>query len=729
MTSSNRHRGGAVLAGFTFRHWLATCWSVVVAIATSTNIVLGQCEIVGTARITSSIAAPGDQFGWGISMFESMAVVGSTQRDTDAGYAKVLQRDALSPGGWSEVATLVADDGELHDRFGDWIAGDGDTIAVGAHADDGSTGSVYIFERDHGGPDNWGQVAKLAAADAATGDYFGDRLVLRGGLLAIAARWDDGKTGAVYIFKKGAGWADGSANQVAKLTAADATAGAEFGASIAIASDTLYVGAWLDDNQNGDDAGAMYVFREGAGWVDGDSNQIAKLITVDGAAGDRFGQSVATTADALVVGAYGDDGYAGSAYVFEEELGWADGAGNQRAKLTASDRQNVDYFSYRTIGLGTGYVVIASSSADDNGDESGAAYVFLKPAGGWGDMTESARLVVAQPNPDARLGVDIAVSDTTATIGAPGEDGFSGAVYVFDGLLDCNGDAILDACDIAGGTSSDCNGNAIPDECDISGASLMLRSGGPDGQCLDVDRNTMVVSASSPDPQPALIWGGNIAPECDCGGSLQDPQLTGITTHDSTDTWADFSREFTLPSRTENTLLLLKVRADDGAEIYLNDELIDTIDFRPTPSDPPVTHELQVDNPGLFREGRNTLQFRVVNTGDGQYGPPASRGGDGDCMFLQYEALITYSGSDCDTDGMLDECEFNFDGDGLIDDCDPDIDNDGVPNESDVCDYTPITLPPELIELNGGVLGDLDGDCDVDLVDYAIMQQRFTGPN
>ncbi len=85
--------------------------------------------------------------------------------------------------------------------------------------------------------------------------------------------------------------------------------------------------------------------------------------------------------------------------------------------------------------------------------------------------------------------------------------------------------------------------------------------------------------------------------------------------------------------------------------------------------------------------------------------------------------------SDCDHNGVPDECEADFDGDGLIDSCDPDIDGDGVPNDNDVCDYTPPGLPPELIEPDGSVLGDLDGDCDVDLDDFALMQARFTGPN
>jgi hypothetical protein len=68
----------------------------------------------------------------------------------------------------------------------------------------------------------------------------------------------------------------------------------------------------------------------------------------------------------------------------------------------------------------------------------------------------------------------------------------------------------------------------------------------------------------------------------------------------------------------------------------------------------------------------------------------------------------------------------DFDGDDAGDACDDDIDNDGIGNEADVCDYSPVGAT---VEPDGSILGDLDGDCDVDLDDFATQQSRFTGPS
>lgn len=89
--------------------------------------------------------------------------------------------------------------------------------------------------------------------------------------------------------------------------------------------------------------------------------------------------------------------------------------------------------------------------------------------------------------------------------------------------------------------------------------------------------------------------------------------------------------------------------------------------------------------------------------------------------------------TDYDDDGILDEddnCPFTFnpdqaDFDGEGDACDPDIDDDGVLNEEDVCDFSPLGVS---VRPDGTFRADADGDCDVDLADFAVFAAEFTGP-
>ena len=72
---------------------------------------------------------------------------------------------------------------------------------------------------------------------------------------------------------------------------------------MAIAGDTIVVGANQDDDNNGTNSGSAYVFtRTGTTWT-----EQAKLTASDGAAFDYFGTSVAIAGDTIVVGAHQDD--------------------------------------------------------------------------------------------------------------------------------------------------------------------------------------------------------------------------------------------------------------------------------------------------------------------------------------------------------------------------------------------------------------------------------------
>jgi hypothetical protein len=100
---------------------------------------------------------------------------------------------------------------------------------------------------------------------------------------------------------------DSAARYRLKLAASDAAAKDNFGFSVAVDGDTIAVGADQEDNGG---PGAAYVLRAS------DGVQLAKLTAADGAAGDRFGVSVAIEDDTVVAGAI-KASTGGAAYVFQ----------------------------------------------------------------------------------------------------------------------------------------------------------------------------------------------------------------------------------------------------------------------------------------------------------------------------------------------------------------------------------------------------------------------------
>ena len=79
----------------------------------------------------------------------------------------VLSAPAVANAGtWEEITKLTASDAAANDFFGVRVASSDDTIVVGANSNDdagSSSGSVYVFDRNEGGVENWGEIAKLTA--------------------------------------------------------------------------------------------------------------------------------------------------------------------------------------------------------------------------------------------------------------------------------------------------------------------------------------------------------------------------------------------------------------------------------------------------------------------------------------------------------------------------------------------------------------------------------------
>jgi len=213
-------------------------------------------------------------------------------------------------------------------------------------------------------------------------------------------------------------------SQEARLLANDRAANDLFGESVSISGGTAIVGAvWNDDN--GSNSGSAYIFKDsGTGWA-----QAAKLLAADGAAYDQFGRSVSISGGTAIVGAEGgdDNGYdSGSAYIFKDTgTGWV-----QAAKLLAGDGAASDSFGY-SVSISGGTAIVGAMWDDDNGSSSGSAYIFRDTGSGW---TQTAKLLAGDGAASDSFGQSVSISGGTAIVGAHCDDdngSASGSAYIF----------------------------------------------------------------------------------------------------------------------------------------------------------------------------------------------------------------------------------------------------------------------------------------------------------
>ncbi len=272
-------------------------------------------------KLIASDSMEGDVFGNSVSISEdgNTIVVGARFEDNDgitnnSGAAYIFERNAGGSNQWGEVKKLTAADRANNDQFGWSVSISGDTVAVGANGDDGGKGSAYLFGRNEGGSNQWGQVKKVTASDGLVGDKFGDFLSLDQDTLAIGALENASDQGAVYLFERSEGGPN-QWGQVKKVTASDGVAADQFGNAVMISEDKLVVGAF---HKNGL-VGAAYLFERNEGGPN-QWGQIAKVTASDGVAVDQFGSSIMFRQETLVVGAFGDDGGTGSVYVYDTTL-------------------------------------------------------------------------------------------------------------------------------------------------------------------------------------------------------------------------------------------------------------------------------------------------------------------------------------------------------------------------------------------------------------------------
>lgn len=462
------------------------------------------------AYLKASNSETGDFFGSSVSIHGETIIVGaelesgtatgvngnqSSNGNYSSGAAYVFVRNGTS---WSQQAYLKASNTGDGDQFGCSVALSGETAVIGAFLEGSAatgvngnqsdnsaalSGAAYIFVRSG---TTWSQQAYLKASNTELGDFFGRSVAISGDTVVVGARNENGgatgvngdgsdnsipEAGAAYVFvRTGLNW-----SQQAYLKASRNDRGNNFGTAVAVAGETIVIGAGQESGRargvNGDQSdigeissGAAYVFvRNGTNW-----SQQAYLKSSNTRENSYFGKAVGVSGETIIAGAEGEASAtrginndpgdysaenAGAGYIFVR-IGstWT-----QQAYLKASNTEEFygpDYFGHAVAIAGDTVVVGAwgedSTATGINGDEtatraqeSGAAYVFVRSGANW---TQQAYLKASNTGADDKFGRAVAISGDTIVVGAPDEDSAatgvngdqssnglarSGAAYVF----------------------------------------------------------------------------------------------------------------------------------------------------------------------------------------------------------------------------------------------------------------------------------------------------------
>lgn len=451
-----------------------------------------------------------DEFGRSVAIDGDIAVVGAASEDSsasgvngnhsddsapDAGAAYVFVRTGSS---WAPHAYLKASNAQAGDRFGTSVAISGETIVVGAAAEDSSatgvngnqsdnstlaSGAVYVFVRTG---TTWTQQAYLKASNTDSGDFFGSDVSIDDDTIVVGApaersnatgvngdqsNDDFQQAGAAYVFTRDGG----SWTQQAYLKASNTGSNDQFGSSSAIDGETLVIGAYHEESSatgvNGDQsnndlsrAGAAYVFvRTGSAW-----QQQAYLKASNTGLLDVFGESVAVSGDTIAIGAFGeasnatgvngnqsDDSMpdAGAVYIFVRSgSNWS-----QQAYVKSPIPGESDAFG-GNVAIETDVLIVGCSGEDSgatgvNGNQesnslsnSGAVYVFVRSGTDW---IQQAFVKASTPGAMDAFGTAVDISGETMLAGARFEDSSAtsvggnqlddsvpsaGAAYVFERL-------------------------------------------------------------------------------------------------------------------------------------------------------------------------------------------------------------------------------------------------------------------------------------------------------
>jgi hypothetical protein len=272
---------------------------------------------------------------------------------------------------------------------------------------------------------------KLNNLDAGTADEFGHAIAIDGNLAVIGVPKVDVEApnaGIAYVYERRS---DGGWSKIAEITAPDAGQGDAFGFSVAIDGSTVVVGSTMDDDE-ALNSGAVYIFERNLGGAN-NYGLVTKLTDANGGSRDQFGYSLGIDNGTLLVGARLDDNEgrnSGSAFVYDRD---ASGTWNLTTQLLPSTLMQGDQFGYDVAIDGDLFLVGARKSNEQRID-SGSAYLFDRNLGGANSFGIVKHFVADDAVNFDWFGQSVDINNDVIVVGKPIRNGRqrTGEVYVYE---------------------------------------------------------------------------------------------------------------------------------------------------------------------------------------------------------------------------------------------------------------------------------------------------------
>ena len=311
------------------------------------------------ARLTASDTARMDDFGRAIAADGNTLVVGAPRKRDGAGVAYVFERTSATTA-WRQVTMLEVPGARM---LGLSLSLTGDDLLVGAPGTD-TVGVVYHYKRTAG---TWRMLDTVRAQGSTGLMGFGSTLSQHDGHLLIGASASDSNAGRVYHARRQAEGTWGAATTL-NLPRATVPGGARAGTAVMLAGERAYVGSA--------GAGAVYELQRDA---NGNWNTANELRPYDAARGSQFGASLAMVGNELWVGAPAIQAGNGRVYRFSPA---AAGGWQSAARLDADSANGSHWpfaFGYSMVAVGARGVV--SMPTRDFGE--GRVLVASRGNAGW----------------------------------------------------------------------------------------------------------------------------------------------------------------------------------------------------------------------------------------------------------------------------------------------------------------------------------------------------------